>query len=334
MSIQISSLPHLSLLIIEGIDSRQFLQGQITCDTSKIDNGQYQYAAHCTNKGRTIANFIAAAMEPESQNKEPDNRAPDKKIPTIALRTHTSLKQTLQDSLAKYMVFSKAEIQPKSESFRLFGLQGNVKKWLNQHYQIQFTDDNTHQVIEKSGAYFLAIDSDRVECWIDQDNHQFNKICEQAEHDQNNHALNDWLLADINNGIGWLNNSTSELFLPQMLNLDVADIAGIDFKKGCYTGQEIIARMHYKGKLKRRLQHFTIDSNTATDQLNIAPAGKLYNQSSSQSIGDIISVIKNNGTYHLLAVCSVTDTLNDTVFLAQDGTEKLRQSLLPYAINT
>jgi folate-binding protein YgfZ len=324
MSIQISSLSHLSLLIIEGIDSRQFLQGQITCDTNNINKNQYQYAAHCTNKGRTIANFIAAVMEPES----------DDKSVAIALRTHASLKQTLHTSLAKYMVFSKAEIQPKSDFFRIFGLQGNAKQWLNQHYKIQFSDDNKHQIIQKSGAYFLALDSDRVECWIDQDNQEFNVICEQAEQDLTSNALDNWLLADTNNGIGWIRDSTSELFLPQMLNFDVADIAGIDFKKGCYTGQEIVARMHYKGKLKRRLQHFTIESNTTTGKLNISPAGKLYNQSSSQSIGDIVSVIEHNGIINILAVCSVIDTNDDNVFLSHNGAEHLKQSSLPYAITT
>ena len=94
-----------------------------------------------------------------------------------------------------------------------------------------------------------------------------------------------WSKSLILAGIPQINSNTSELFVPQMINLDILD--GINFKKGCYTGQEIVARMHYLGKVKQRMFVCTINSSTAEAQVG----DKIFNdQALSKSAGQIASI--------------------------------------------
>jgi folate-binding protein YgfZ len=330
MTIQASQLSHLSLLIIEGKDSKKFLQGQITCDTNDITGSQFQYGAHCNNKGRAIANFIAATMNSSAEASETD---------TVVLRVESSIQATLQASLAKYMVFSKAEIQPKSDSYLIIGLQGDAMAWLKESHQISFpkpSNDSepkhlSNHIIQHKGAYFLALDEHRVECWIPAESVDFDDIFKMIDNDRPSTL---WLQADIDRGIGWISEPTSEMFIPQMLNFDTSEISGINFKKGCYTGQEIIARMHYKGTVKRRLQHLKISS----DKINILPkiniGQELYGKKNQQSIGNIVSVNKSLSSLHILAVCVLSDIEDNAVYLDKNGVEKLERCMLPYAITT
>ncbi len=71
--------------------------------------------------------------------------------------------------------------------------------------------------------------------------------------------LDDWLLGQVRAGIGQVFGATRELFIPQMINLQA--VGGVSFKKGCYTGQEIVARMQYLGRLKRRLYRLALDAD-------------------------------------------------------------------------
>jgi folate-binding protein YgfZ len=107
--------------------------------------------------------------------------------------------------------------------------------------------------------------------------------------------LNQWLLGQIRAGIGQVMPSTRELFIPQMLNLQA--VGGVSFKKGCYTGQEIVARMQYLGKLKRRLYRVKLDAAELPE-----PGTQLFSPNHGSSIGEVVLAAHAGQHIELLAV--------------------------------
>ena len=108
-----------------------------------------------------------------------------------------------------------------------------------------------------------------------------------------------WETTCIENKIAEISSLTSEKFTPQMLNLDIEEI-GVNFSKGCYTGQEIVARLHYLGKSKRRLFKFSSDF-----KVSIGDEIKSTNPDIQKTLGTVIRVIKLSTYYHFLATFEV-----------------------------
>jgi len=120
-----------------------------------------------------------------------------------------------------------------------------------------------------------------------------------------------WDLVCINHKIPEIYQFTSEKHIPQALNLDV-DEFGVSFSKGCYPGQEVVARMHYLGKPKRRLFHFSAKCNVLVgDELNVGGSISL------KSSGEVVKVAREKNTCHFLATFEIKH-INDQIFLNND----------------
>jgi len=125
-----------------------------------------------------------------------------------------------------------------------------------------------------------------------------------------------WEKACIDNGLPEIYLKNSEQFIPQALNLDI-DETGVSFTKGCYPGQEVVARMHYLGKPKRRLFYFSSKSE--------ATIGDLINVKDSKSLrpsGVILRVAKIDENYHLLATFEIQH-INELAYLNGDHEKPL-----------
>ena len=125
-----------------------------------------------------------------------------------------------------------------------------------------------------------------------------------------------WQKAMIEHGLAEVELTTTDLFIPQMLNLDLPEIGGVSFKKGCYPGQEVVARLHYLGKAKRRLKK----CKTVATNVN---AGDILSSQSGQSLkksGIIVSAVANNGGSLCLATIDLAQ-MNQTIVL--NGGEKV-----------
>lgn len=139
--------------------------------------------------------------------------------------------------------------------------------------------------------------------------------------DGNQQARNDWLLADIRAGIPAIGMATSGEFIPQMVNLDLLD--AISFSKGCYTGQEIIARTKYLGRVKRRMLRFSADSPP--------PAPGTLVHAARGTVGQVVSAAATPEGCEMLAVITIDD-LPGPFFLESDGTRMLQRLDLPFEI--
>jgi len=197
------NLNQFGFLSVTGRDAVKFLQGYTTCDLEKLDEAHFLMGAICNIQGRMLTSFLII-------------RIPD----GLMLRMNASLVEPTLDFLSKYIVFSKAELKNCSETFRSYGIfSGGLETG-----SLRSTESGTE--------WYVQVDSDRQEYWCSIDTPP--PAVTEKELDQ-------WLLEDIRQGIAWVSPLTSEKFIPQMFNYHELD--AIDFTKGCYLGQEIVARM-------------------------------------------------------------------------------------------
>ncbi len=298
----LAPLKSYALITVSGVDSEKFLQGQCTCDftslsslpsfeTTNNEEKRGILGAHCTPKGRMVASFVAAKIDEQ----------------TIGLRVHSSIVEKTLSSLKKYGVFSKVDFTISSE-FALFGM---------------LNPSNNKQELDKKGIYihtpFIQ------EFWLDISTHS-----ERWQHIKHSANFVDeplWQLKNIEAGVGEIRGETSEQLLPQEINFQLTD--GISFKKGCYTGQEIVARMHYKAQLKKHMYRAEISSS-------IQPfAGtSIQSISDTKKVGTVIfSAKKSASEYELLVLANDSCLEDKSAILSDKSQAKLRWLPLPYAIN-
>lgn len=299
----ISKLSQFSLLEIKGPDAIKFLQGQVTCDLNALDSNHFQHGAHCTAKGRMVANFDAIQRDEH----------------TLWLRLPSNNLQALQLSLAKYAVFSKVQINDLSDHYACIGLIQESDQQILEPLGVNFLDG---PVTEYKEHLLIQQNQHHIEVWSPKDSSPLTGF-------QPSQLGTDelWAAADIRNGRGWISQATTDTALPQDLNLQTEAINGINFKKGCYTGQEIVARMHYKGKLKRHLYHFK--TNSAQD---IQAGAELFCADKTQSVGTVINAVAIDQHCELLAITTEANAASGELHTSNATTDKLELIALPYAI--
>ncbi len=265
-------LSHLGLLEVQGQDAYDFLQGQLTNDIKQLNGTNSQYTGYCNPKGRLLAFFLAFSHHDH-----------------IHLQLNGMLTESILSRLKMYILRSKVSIVDKSKDIVCFGLSGiNAFEYLkgifknvpDVPYEIKSLEEAT--IIRLLGAVprYLVFtpQNNAIAIW-----EKLNPFFSPA-------GKTCWDYLEIMAGIPDIEPSTKEEFVPQMLNLDT--LGAINFKKGCYTGQEIVARTHYLGKVKRKTLQGNIKS---TDQpkagddvyLDISNevAGKIVRSSSSPESG-------------------------------------------------
>ena len=305
----IAPLTHYGILTIEGPDSATFLQGQTTCNINDIDDRHSVPGAYCTAKGRLVSSFHAARSDGEHYH----------------LRMRRDIVDNTQQVLGKYIVFSKAEQRNDCEEFIVFGLQGeNAKIAIAEAFGS--APVKQHECIGNNGNIAIAIDEStpRFECWIRQE--AVATLWPPLSKNLTPVGSSVWERLIIELGLGQISKPTIEMFIPQMLNMHLT--GEISFNKGCYTGQEVVARMHYRGKLKRQMYRIRLE----TDTVPAAGTG-LFRAQSDQSIGNIVNAARISSTMcEALAVITIDDVNNNRVFVNPDIPVEILS--LPYAINS
>lgn len=302
----LATLTNKQLLLVKGPDAGKFLQGQVTCDVKELNEPVTRLGAQCNPKGRILLSFRALQMNNE----------------TIALRLPASMMESAQKTLGKYIVFSKAKLQDGGNDFALFGLFGDSAAAVASTF-FQQLPTTYEGWIEKDGSYLIQLAADRFECWVA--TATVDSFLDAIEKQTQKVNADEWQLLDIAAGIGEVYPESSELFTPQELNYQLVN--GINFRKGCYTGQEIVARLHYRGKLKRHMYRFEYKN----DQIP-PPGTTIINSVSGQNAGTVVmAALNQQGKIELLA--SLLDEQIDQAKV-ESATEKLSQLSLPYAIPT
>jgi len=311
----ICDLSSFSVLVIAGDDAASFMQGQLTNDVAAVNEENSQLSAICNNKGRMIANF---RLFKHQQN--------------YFLSLKSDLVEQSISHLQNYILRAHVAIQDVSEQLIHIGISGDHATDLlspfieNINPEIDSISFNENYIVIRV-ASLHSNERPRYEvfCSVEHATALWQKVSEQAE------VVNSssWDYLNIQAGIPFIDANSSEEFVPQMANMEL--INGVSFTKGCFTGQEIVARMHYLGKLKKRCYKINIDTDSKPET-----GDKLFaeNARAGQNTGAIVSVEKNpKSGYDALAVIQIADT-ESKLFLNDADGPAVTVKKLPYTLES
>ena len=277
---------------VEGDDRIQFLQGQLTQDINLISQDKALYAGFCNPKGRVLA-FMLCYVAHES----------------IHIQLDSSIKEFILKKLKMYVLRSKVSLNLLEETFTTLGLVGskafdehNIETPKKHLDIVQCQDIMIMRIGQDSERYQLMGETSKV--------NQFIKLNFSA---YSTMSLDDWNNLNILDGIPDIYPTTQEAFIPQSLNMDL--IEGINFKKGCYTGQEIVARTHYLGKVKRRMYRAFIKS-----QVNLSPGDQILNKT-GEDTGQLVRSDKAHNDKTNLLIELRVDQAHEALFIKNESIE-------------
>ncbi len=267
-----AQLPFLGVLRVGGADATAFLQGQLTNDVRLLDDGRTQLAGYNTPQGRVIALLRL-------------RKADD----AIYALLPTDLLERVCLHLRRFVLRSKVDLQVAAD-LRV----GSIAT-------VPFVPaTSSAQVVAFDYAPGRRVIAASADTW--------RSITGLVQAGDPPLARDAWLAGDIRDGQPQVFAATSEAFIPQMLNLDLID--GISFSKGCYTGQEIVARTQNLGRIKRRLFRYRIDGETPPP-----PLASLFLEGAK--VAEVLTSAAWGGKVELLAVTSLD--ARDRVLILEDG---------------
>ncbi|MFF7706863.1 YgfZ/GcvT domain-containing protein [Pseudomonas sp. NPDC007930] len=297
-------LSHEGVLAVRGSDARKFLQGQLTCNLNYLDDTHASLGARCTPKGRMQSSF-GIVLHADG----------------CLLAMASELLQPQLADLKKYAVFSKATLSDDSAQWQRFGLHGGDAALAALGLALPA---EAHAVARAGDCLAIRVSPGRAELWVPA------AAAAATEQVLGQHleaaALGAWLLGQIRAGVGQVFEQTRELFIPQMINLQA--VGGVSFKKGCYTGQEIVARMQYLGKLKRRQYRLRLPGSQVP-----APGTPLFSPVHSSAVGEVVLAARAGDGVELLGVLQADAAVDGNIHLGEAGETALEVLDLPYELD-
>ncbi len=303
-------LSHEGLICARGEESQSFLQGQLTNDVRSVDEYTHQLSGYCSPKGRLLALFQLFMRDGDYylQLPQPLLEATLKRLRMFVLRSKVTL-DDVSDQLVRFAVAGPAAEKMLGEKLAELPSGGFEAVTIDGVTVLRLTGPVSRYMLCGEPGAMQSL-------W-------------QAMRDAGATPVGNgaWEWLTIQAGQPSVVADTIEAFVPQMLNLQL--INGVSFKKGCYTGQEIVARMQYLGKLKRRMYL----AHTET-QHQPHPGDELYSpeSGSGQGAGRIVTVAASpNGGYDMLAVMEISGVESGEFYLDESQQTRLTIKQPPYA---
>ncbi|TVP91629.1 MAG: folate-binding protein [Pseudomonadaceae bacterium] len=301
-------LVHEAVLQVQGPDSERFLQGQLTCDVKQLPAALSTLGGRCNPKGRMQSSFRLLRDGADG----------------YLLSLDKALVPAQMADLNKYAAFFKTEVSDASEHWLRLALWGEQVPAALTALELDWPDTD-NEISRQDAGLVIRLAADAAELWL-----PAAQAAEQTErllaHATPAH-LNQWLLRQIRAGIGQVSAPTFEHFIPQMLNLQV--LGGVSFKKGCYTGQEIVARMQYLGKLKRRMFRLLLAGAQCPP-----PGAEIVTRDSGRSVGEVVLAARSEKMVEILAVVQTDAAQSEALSLADSDGPLLTLTDLPYQLES
>jgi folate-binding protein YgfZ len=296
-------------VVIAGPDATEFMQGQFTNDVNSVDESSSQISGFCNNKGRTITSF---RLFKNQQN--------------YFISVKSDLAEHSISLLQNYILRAQVAIQDVSEQLVHLGISGNR------------ADSLLSPFIDKlrSAVNSVSYNDNYIIIRVEGDIPRYEVFCSYAHAKALWEAVSKkasivnsvcWDYLNIKSGLPFIDSKTSEEFVPQMLNMDLID--AVSFKKGCYTGQEIVARTHYLGKQKRRTYRIKISSDSKPQA-----GAQLATESSTENqyTGTLLTVYPvAENEYEALAVIQIQAAEQEKLKLKEDTEAEISLLELPYS---
>lgn len=288
---QIHALTDLCVFQATGIDAISFLQGQITNDIAGATSAQSRLAGYCTAQGRLLATMIL--------NTPTVSTGQD---PVVLGLIRQDLTASVLKRLNMFVLRAKVKLAPSE--LKVYGVKTTNEQLpgLQKLLGTSLPTATWETIHSESGMWICAPSVKGLRWWWVATETQLNShqrlidACESRPTDE-------WNAQDIESGLPWIDSTVQDLFIPQTVNLDL--INGVSFTKGCYPGQEIVARSHYRGTLKKRMARGHVEGAT-----ELKPGVDIFdNRQPDQPCGRIINIAHS---------ANVTSLLFEITFEAMD----------------
>lgn len=302
------NLNEFGLIKASGEDALSFLHGQFTNDLNLVNPSFSQLSSYCNPKGRILAIFRIFKNQDD-----------------FYLVLRKDVLEAVLKKLTMFKLMAKVELSDVSDEFVLFGIVGPDAESILKENNITAPADVDHSTqkdettivkipSENSRYLFISTSENAISFW-------------KASTAPIQTNSNIWDLHDIQSGIAEITAETSEAFIPQMVNLEL--IGGVNFQKGCYPGQEIVARTHYLGKPNRRMYRVTIDdASCPVSGTNIFSA-----KDGEQAVGKIVSAQAFSKDSCSALIVLRTERANEKdLFLGSVDGPRVSMQTLPYSV--
>ncbi|MGD9953013.1 MAG: folate-binding protein YgfZ [Burkholderiales bacterium] len=294
-------LPSLGVLSCTGDDARGFLHAQLTSDIAQLSACQARLAGWCSAKGRLLATMLVVPREGE-----------------FLLQLPRSLGPGVAKRLSMFILRAKVKLADASDAWRQHGVWGpGAREQLAAaglpvpHGELAIVQAKDCVVVEVAAQRYLVISSPDADA-------RLAALSGETREET-------WLLEEIRAGRPQVLPATQEQFVPQMVNLE--RLGGVDFHKGCYPGQEVVARTQYRGVLKRRMVRARVDAPASAGEELFA------DEAPGQASGNVVNAASApEGHTELLAVVQISalESGQPVRLRAADG-PALELLALPYA---
>lgn len=310
-TVSLVALNDLAVITLTGPDATSFLQSQLTQDVESLGPDQATLAGYCSARGRLFASMVAV--------------------------------QQAEDQSEGWILLAKADAAMAfAQRLRMFVLRAKV--------DVRISEDGVIgvRVPESANAASseLAV-PDPVAAWgvVRRDGQIWIRVPERddapdqrwwllnaagIDADASDAMLQAWQADDIAAGLPWIQAATQEAFIPQTVNMDL--IGGVSFTKGCYPGQEVVARSHYRGTIKRRMAYAQGDAISLEAAGQLAGADTFDAGRPGRPCGRVVNAAVSNGALHVLMEVQLTDVNQADYRLESDDGHSVTVAPLPYPI--
>ena len=252
----IAALPHLGVIRAQGEEAAKFLQGQLTQDFMLIPEGHARFAGYCSPKGRLLASFVGVRLAADD----------------FALVVSADILAPTLKRLSMFVLRAKVKLSDATAAFKLRGLAGEAARSALGVAAPAMPEPWTDQVQGEAHAVALyPADGVPRALWLAPAGTTPPEAATLSE------AA--WLWSEVRSGVATITAPVVEAFVPQMLNYE--SVGGVNFKKGCYPGQEVVARSQFRGQIKRR-------ASNAQAQTPLAPGQELLVPGEDQPCGIVV----------------------------------------------
>jgi folate-binding protein YgfZ len=296
-------LNHWGVIRAQGEEAAKFLHSQLTQDFALLGPHEARLAGFCSAKGRLLATLIGW----KNSDTEVLLALPAEQLPAILKR------------LSMFVMRAKCKLSDASAEIGLWGLSGaSAEAWLGDAAPTQrwaSADVGAAKVIRLPGLasqarFLLAQDLAAASPAL--------PTLSEA----------DWQWLELLSGQPWVLSATNEQFVPQMLNLEL--LGGVNFQKGCYPGQEVVARMQYRGTLKRRTFLFQTEAGSG---IEVLPGQEIFHsEDPGQPAGLVANTAFKDGRALLLAETKIAALASGSLHLGSAEGPLLSPIALPYEL--
>ena len=297
----ICALPHLGVIQAQGEDAANFLHNQLTNDVLLLPVGQARLAAFCNAKGRMQASFVVLKTARDT---------------VLLVLPQDLLPQTLK-RLSMFVLRAKVKLSDASGQWQLRGLMGETAR-------AALGDAAPWQAVAWAGGHVVAL-YPAVAGEARQARALWIGALDQPAPEAQTLTTEQWSWGSVLSGVPFVTQPLFEAFVPQMLNFE--SVGGVNFKKGCYPGQEVVARSQFRGTLKRRMARVFSPVALSAGQDVFTPADP------EQPCATVVQgAARPDGSGFDALVSGTLDSMAGSWHASSAQGEKLELLPLPYAL--